>query len=77
VFCVFRVAVCVASGSELVSPVCNMSLIHSLFLLALAGQSTAQLTGRGFPDCENGPLKSNKVCDTSAGTTNFGKLCPQ
>lgn len=36
-------------------------------ILALAGHSVAQLTGRGFPDCNNGPLKNNKVCDTSAG----------
>jgi beta-D-xylosidase 4 len=35
-------------------------------VLALAAHASAQLTGRGFPDCTNGPLKSNVVCDTSA-----------
>jgi beta-D-xylosidase 4 len=35
-------------------------------LLALASQATAQLEGRGFPDCQNGPLKNNTVCDTSS-----------
>lgn len=36
-------------------------------VLALAGRSTAQLTGRGFPNCDSGPLKNNTVCDKSAG----------
>lgn len=27
----------------------------------------AQLAGRGFPDCVNGPLKDNIVCDVNAG----------
>ncbi|KAF2172247.1 glycoside hydrolase family 3 protein [Zasmidium cellare ATCC 36951] len=35
-------------------------------LLALVASTTAQLEGRGFPDCENGPLRNNSVCDTSA-----------
>lgn len=35
--------------------------------LALAASTTAQLEGRGFPDCENGPLRNNTVCNTSAG----------
>lgn len=34
-------------------------------VLALAGNAAAQ-AGRGFPDCENGPLKNNTVCDKSA-----------
>lgn len=34
----------------------------------LLGLAAGQLTGRGFPDCDNGPLKNNKVCDKSAGT---------
>ncbi|OQO01075.1 hypothetical protein B0A48_13318 [Cryoendolithus antarcticus] len=34
--------------------------------VAIAAQASAQLTGRGFPDCVNGPLSNNTVCDTSA-----------
>ncbi|EME48739.1 glycoside hydrolase family 3 protein [Dothistroma septosporum NZE10] len=34
--------------------------------LALACSAAAQLQGRGFPDCDNGPLKDNTVCDTTA-----------
>ena len=34
-------------------------------VLAIAGFAAAQLTGRGFPDCSQGPLKNNKVCDLS------------
>jgi hypothetical protein len=45
----------------------NMSAALSVALLALAGHAASQLTGRGFPDCTNGPLKNNTVCDTSAG----------
>ena len=33
--------------------------------LAFAGQAYAQ--SRGFPDCVNGPLKNNTVCDVTAG----------
>lgn len=36
-------------------------------ILAFTASATAQLQGRGFPDCENGPLKNNTVCNTSAG----------
>lgn len=43
-----------------------MASALGLALLALAGHATAQLEGRGFPDCVNGPLKNNTVCDTSA-----------
>ncbi|SMQ50067.1 unnamed protein product [Zymoseptoria tritici ST99CH_1A5] len=35
-------------------------------LLALTLKATAQLEGRGFPDCQNGPLKNNTVCDFTA-----------
>ena len=45
----------------------NMSTVFGAALLALVGCSTAQLTGRGFPNCNSAPLKNNKVCDTSLG----------
>lgn len=35
----------------------------SAILLALTSQ--AQLTGRGFPDCQSGPLRSNSVCNVN------------
>lgn len=43
------------------------TILGAAVLAGLAGQSFAQLEGRGFPDCENGPLKNNMVCDQSAG----------
>ena len=45
-----------------------MSAVLGAAVLALAGRAVAQLEGRGFPDCENGPLRDNTVCDMSAGT---------
>ena len=42
-------------------------LLLDIAALALVGQAAAQLTGRGFPDCNNGPLKNNTVCNKSAG----------
>lgn len=44
--------------------------MHALLVfpfLAFAEFAFAQLEGRGFPDCQNGPLKNNAVCDQSAG----------
>ncbi|KAF2720710.1 glycoside hydrolase family 3 protein [Polychaeton citri CBS 116435] len=44
-----------------------MSLLLSLALLGLAGHSVGQgIPDRGFPDCQDGPLKNNTVCDTTA-----------
>ncbi|KAI7368956.1 1,4-beta-D-xylosidase [Hortaea werneckii] len=43
-----------------------MSAVLGAAVLALAGRAVAQLEGRGFPDCENGPLRDNTVCDMSA-----------
>ncbi|KAK4545522.1 hypothetical protein LTR36_002872 [Oleoguttula mirabilis] len=43
-----------------------MSTIIGAAILVLAGQAASQLAGRGFPDCINGPLKNNTVCDLSA-----------
>lgn len=43
-----------------------MSTVLAAAVLALAARAAAQLEGRGFPDCNNGPLSSNTVCDTSA-----------
>lgn len=44
------------------------SLIGLTALAGLVCQVNAQTftDGRGFPDCQNGPLKNNTVCDTSA-----------
>lgn len=44
-----------------------MASIIAVSVLALAAGAHAQLEGRGFPDCTNGPLKNNTVCDTTAG----------
>lgn len=44
-----------------------------LLVLALAAQAWAQLEGRGFPDCTNGPLKGNGVCDVSLDPTTRAK----
>ncbi|KAF2211528.1 glycoside hydrolase family 3 protein [Cercospora zeae-maydis SCOH1-5] len=38
---------------------------RTLALLAFVAQAWAQLEGRGFPDCSNGPLADNAVCDQS------------
>ncbi|TKA23286.1 hypothetical protein B0A50_07343 [Salinomyces thailandicus] len=43
-----------------------MSALLGAAVLALAGPALAQLEGRGFPECHQGPLKNNTVCDTSA-----------
>ena len=43
-----------------------MAIPLLLATLAVAGHTGAQAT-RGFPDCINGPLKNNTVCDTTAG----------
>lgn len=43
-----------------------MSGLLATTAFAFAAFAAAQLEGRGFPDCENGPLKSNAVCDTSS-----------
>lgn len=45
-----------------------MAVLSFTVVLALAIGASAQLEGRGFPDCQNGPLKNNTVCDKSAGT---------
>ena len=45
----------------------TMTASLSVVLLATIGHAIAQLTGRGFPNCENGPLSKIKVCDISAG----------
>jgi len=42
-------------------------LIGLASLVSLAGRVYAQQQG-GFPDCQNGPLSNNTVCDRSAGT---------
>ena len=53
-----------------------MAATFAISLVALAAQAGAQLTGRGFPDCENGPLKTNKVCDTKLGNLDlFFSIC--
>jgi beta-D-xylosidase 4 len=49
-----------------------MAALLSLSALALlgAGASAQTFTGTsqgGFPDCVNGPLSNNTVCDKSAG----------
>jgi hypothetical protein len=41
---------------------------HCGFALWLVFWATLVLAA-SFPDCENGPLKENKVCDLSAGTS--------
>ena len=41
----------------------TMALLLTSFALSIAAGSRAQ----GFPDCVNGPLASNAVCDTSLG----------
>jgi len=43
-----------------------MSLLLSTAVLGLATAALAQLEGRGFPDCQNGPLRNNTVCDLTA-----------
>lgn len=53
-----------------------MAAILVVAVLALVGQVTAQAendSGRGFPDCVNGPLKNNTVCDQSAGKSLYVK----
>ncbi|CAK1355455.1 unnamed protein product [Cercospora beticola] len=40
-------------------------MARTLAVLAFAAQAWAQLEGRGFPDCSNGPLQNNDVCDQS------------
>ena len=49
----------------------KMPVTLAVSLLILATEAVAQLTGRGFPDCVNGPLKTNKVCDKSLGNNRF------
>ena len=48
-----------------------MLLLLGTAAVGFAGLCAAQLTGRGFPDCDNGPLKNNTVCDQSAGNATF------
>jgi beta-D-xylosidase 4 len=54
------------------SPLATMSAAMGLQILlaALAGQASAQSAedraARYFPDCVNGPLSNNTICDTSA-----------
>jgi hypothetical protein len=46
----------------------NMAATLSAIVLAFAAQTVVgQLADRGFPDCANGPLKDNLVCDMTAG----------
>jgi xylan 1,4-beta-xylosidase len=41
--------------------------MHSLSTLVLLGASLASTTYAAIgPDCANGPLKSNKICDVKA-----------
>ena len=44
-----------------------MAFLTTAVALLGAGYAAAQLEGRGFPDCSQGPLSSNDVCDTSLG----------
>ncbi|KXT09436.1 hypothetical protein AC579_5988 [Pseudocercospora musae] len=43
-----------------------MASIIAASVLALAAGAHTQLAGRGFPDCTNGPLRNNAVCDITA-----------
>lgn len=44
-----------------------MVLMHIGLLALLAGSVAAQSrTAALFPDCENGPLANNTICDTNA-----------
>jgi beta-D-xylosidase 4 len=50
-----------------------MAALLSLSALALLGAGASAQTFQGtsqggFPDCVNGPLSNNTVCDKSAGT---------
>jgi len=44
-----------------------MVVITAAVTLALSGYAAAQLEGRGFPNCQSGPLSDNDVCNTSLG----------
>ena len=46
-----------------------MKLYTGAYIIGLAS-SAAQLGLAAFPDCVNGPLKSNKVCDVTQSPAN-------
>ncbi|CAD0020301.1 unnamed protein product [Aureobasidium pullulans] len=59
-----------------------MAALLSLTALALLGGSASAQTFQGtaqggFPDCVNGPLSNNTVCDKSAGTAQFASSLPE
>ena len=56
---------CVSAKFSLFAPACTMAryLLPSLALLASPAASAL------FPDCVNGPLSNNTVCDTSASVS--------
>jgi hypothetical protein len=44
----------------------NMRLVYSLLWAVAYAQTEPQNRIREFPNCVDGPLASNKICDTSA-----------
>ena len=45
---------------------CVVVKMHSLSALVLLGASLVSTTHAIGPDCVNGPLKTNKICDVTA-----------